>query len=88
MKQLNNQLKDLYEESIKNIVQTGKRQKRYQRIVKRYDGQRKKIQCTYNQMKEQLERMSEWQLSLKVAEKISRINERYQPTHGFRKPES
>ena len=31
--------------------------------------------------------MSEWQLSLKIAEKIS-INERYQPTHGFRKPES
>lgn len=88
MTQLNNQLKDLYEESIKNVVQTGKRQKRYQRIIKRHDGQRKKIQCTYNQMKEQLERMSEWQLSLKVAEKISRINERYQPIHGFGKPES
>ena len=40
----------------------------------------------YNQMKEQLERMSEWQLSLKVDEKISRINERYQPIHGFGKP--
>ena len=60
---------------------------RHNKIYK-FKGQRKKIQCTYNQMKEQLERMSEWQLSLKVAEKISRINERYQPTHGFRKPES